>query len=155
MPTAIVSFACGLIFSLGLMISGMTDPVKVLGFLDVLGAWDPTLAFVMIGALAVTAAGFAFAKRRGAPVLAAKNLWPAPKGIDAPLVNGSILFGIGWGLVGLCPGPAIVNLGTFSAGVGLFVVAMVLGMLLQSAWQRRARLAPPAGGAAIAEAADG
>src|SRR6202023_2259157 len=121
----------------------------------VLGAWDPTLAFVMIGALAVTAAGFAFAKRRGAPVLAAKNLWPAPKGIDAPLVNGSILFGIGWGLVGLCPGPAIVNLGTMSAGVALFVVAMVLGMLLQSALQKRARLAPPAGRAARGERGGG
>jgi uncharacterized membrane protein YedE/YeeE len=153
--TVIASFACGLIFGFGLLISGMTDPMKVLGFLDILGPWDPTLAFVMIGALAVSAAGFAFAKRRGAPILASRNLWPALTNIDAPLVAGSILFGIGWGLVGLCPGPAIVNLGTLSARVVLFVVAMALGMMLQEAWQKRARQAAPPDRAAIAEAVDG
>jgi uncharacterized membrane protein YedE/YeeE len=153
--TAIASFGCGLIFGFGLLISGMTDPVKVLGFLDILGPWDPTLAFVMVGALAVSSIGFAFARHRGAPVLASQCLWPARRSIDAALVTGSILFGIGWGLVGLCPGPAIENLATLSPHVVLFVVAMMLGMLLQDAWQRRARVARPPVGAAMAEAADG
>jgi hypothetical protein len=153
--TVIASFLCGLIFGFGLLISGMTDPMKVLGFLDILGPWDPTLAFVMIGAVAVSAAGFAFAKRRAAPVLASQTLWPARRSIDAPLVAGSILFGIGWGLVGLCPGPAIENLGTLSPRVVLFVVAMALGVMLQEAWQRRARVVRPRDGAAIAETVDG
>jgi uncharacterized protein len=154
--TAIASLVCGLIFGFGLLISGMTDPVKVLGFLDVLGLWDPTLAFVMLGALAVSSAGFAFARYRGAPVLASQCQWPARRSIDASLVAGSILFGIGWGLVGLCPGPAIVNLGTLSAPVVLlFVVAMLLGMMLQEAWQRLARAARRPVGAAVAEAVDG
>ena len=152
--TAIASLVCGLIFGFGLLISGMTDPVKVLGFLDILGPWDPTLAFVMIGALAVSAAGFAFARHRGAPVLASQCLWPARKSIDASLVTGSILFGIGWGLVGLCPGPAIENLGTLSPQVILFVAAMMLGMVLQEAWQRLSRVARPVG-APVAEAVDG
>jgi hypothetical protein len=153
--TAIASFACGLIFGFGLLISGMTDPVKVLGFLDILGPWDPTLAFVMLGALAVSSAGFAFAKYRGAPVLASQCLWPERRSIDASLVTGSVLFGIGWGLVGLCPGPAIENLATLSPRVVLFVVAMVLGMMLQEAWQRLARVARQPVGAAIVEAVDG
>jgi uncharacterized membrane protein YedE/YeeE len=151
----IASFACGLIFGFGLLISGMTDPVKVLGFLDILGPWDPTIGFVMVGALAVSAAGFAVAKHRGAPVLASQCLWPVRRSLDASLVTGSILFGIGWGLVGLCPGPAIENLATLSPRVVLFVVAMVLGMMLQETWQRLARAAPPPVGAAIAEAVDG
>jgi len=153
--TAIASFACGLIFGFGLLISGMTDPVKVLGFLDILGPWDPTLAFVMVGALAVSSAGFAFAKHRGAPVLASQCLWPERKSIDASLVTGSVLFGIGWGLVGLCPGPAIENLATLSPRVVLFVATMLLGMMLQEVWQRHARGARPPGGAAVEEAVDG
>jgi hypothetical protein len=153
--TVIASFLCGLIFGFGLLISGMTDPMKVLGFLDILGPWDPTLAFVMIGAVAVSAAGFAFARRRGTPDLASQTVWPAQGRIDASLVAGSVLFGIGWGLVGLCPGPAIENLGTLSPRVVLFVVAMALGMMLQGAWQRRARVVRPRDGAAIAEAVDG
>ena len=86
MPLIAASFACGLIFGAGLLISGMTQPEKVLGFLDIFGAWDATLAFVMAGAVAVTAAGFALARRRGAPVLAATALWPSRNDIDAPLV---------------------------------------------------------------------
>jgi len=153
--TAIASFACGLIFGFGLLISGMTDPVKVLGFLDILGPWDPTLAFVMVGALAVSSAGFAFARHRGAPVLASQCLWPERRSIDASLVIGSVLFGIGWGLVGLCPGPAIENLATLSPPVVLFVATMLLGMMLQEAWHRLAHVARPPVGAAIPEAADG
>lgn len=137
MLIVIASFVCGLIFGFGLLISGMTDPMKVLGFLDILGHWDPTLALVMTGALAVSGIGFAFARRRGAPVLASQSLWPTRSDIDAPLVTGSVLFGIGWGLVGLCPGPALENLVTLSPRVIVFVAAMALGMILQEAWQKR------------------
>jgi uncharacterized membrane protein YedE/YeeE len=132
-----VSFACGLVFGIGLLISGMTDTGKVLGFLDIFGAWDATLAFVMAGAVAVTGLGFALARRRGAPVLAARNLWPTRKDIDAALVIGATLFGIGWGLVGLCPGPALVNLAGLGLPVIVFVVAMAAGMLGHDAWSTR------------------
>lgn len=155
MVTAIVSFVCGLIFGFGLLISGMTDPQKVLGFLDVFGRWDPTLVFVMAGAVGVSFAGYAVARRRGAPVLAARFGWPTPKAIDAPLIGGAALFGIGWGLVGICPGPALVNLGTLSPRVAVFVAAMVLGILLQDVWQRYGRTAVRIDGAPQAEAADG
>jgi uncharacterized membrane protein YedE/YeeE len=154
MVIAIASFACGLIFGFGLLISGMTDPVKVLGFLNVLGPWNPTLGFVMVGALAVAAIGFAMARRRGAPILASQSQWPTRRDIDASLVTGSILFGVGWGLVGLCPGPAIENLATLSPQVILFVVAMTLGMVLEMAWQKRPRVSP-ARDTAPAEAIDG
>jgi uncharacterized protein len=129
MAVLVASFACGLVFGIGLLISGMTDPTKVLGFLDLFGAWDATLAFVMAGAVAVSSAGFALARRRGAPVLTAKSLWPSRSDIDASLVIGSALFGLGWGLVGLCPGPALVNLAGLSLPVIVFVVAMAAGML--------------------------
>src|SRR5215207_4912409 len=117
MPTALAAFACGLVFGFGLMISGMTQPSKVLGFLDIFGRWDPTLAFVMAGALAVTFAGYALARRRAAPVVAA-----------------SALFGAGWGLVGLCPGPAIENLATASPRMVAFVVAMGVAMVAHDLW---------------------
>lgn len=155
MTTAIASFICGLIFGCGLLISGMTDPIKVLGFLDVLGRWDPTLAFVMIGALAVSAVGFAFVQRRTAPILATHSLWPTRTDIDAPLVSGSILFGTGWGLVGLCPGPALENLATLSPRVIVFVVAMSLGMILQAVWQRRKRASRQPDDAVLSTAPDG
>lgn len=140
MPLVFVSFACGLVFGIGLLISGMTDTGKVLGFLDIFGAWDATLAFVMAGAVAVTGLGFALARRRGAPVLAATNLWPTRKDVDAPLVIGATLFGIGWGLVGLCPGPALVNLAGLGLPVIVFVVAMAVGMLGHDAWSTRRTL---------------
>src|ERR1700687_55824 len=98
----IASLLCGLMFGAGLLISGMVQPTKVLGFLDVFGAWDPSLAVVMIAALVVSVPGFMLAKRRERPVLAMQSLWPTKMGIDRPLVIGSALFGIGWGLVGLC-----------------------------------------------------
>jgi uncharacterized membrane protein YedE/YeeE len=141
MTTVIVSFVCGLVFGFGLLISGMTDPVKVLGFLDVLGPWDPTLVFVMAGAAGISAAGYTAARLVGAPLLAAQSMWPTLKNIDAPLIGGAVLFGIGWGLVGICPGPALVNLGTLSPRVAVFVVAMVLGILLHDAWRRLGRAA--------------
>jgi hypothetical protein len=129
MPVIVACFGCGLIFGTGLLISGMTQPEKVLGFLDIFGAWDATLAFVMAGAVAVTAAGFALARRRGTPVLAPKQLWPVRSDIDLPLVAGAVLFGIGWGLIGVCPGPALVNLAGLSLPIVIFVVTMTLGMI--------------------------
>lgn len=140
MPLVLVSFASGLVFGIGLLISGMTDTGKVLGFLDIFGAWDATLAFVMAGAVAVTSIGFTLARRRGAPLLAAQNLWPTRNDIDAPLVIGATLFGIGWGLVGLCPGPALVNLAGLGLPVIVFVVAMAVGMLGHDAWSTRRTL---------------
>jgi uncharacterized membrane protein YedE/YeeE len=125
----LASFACGLLFGAGLLISGMTDTQKVLGFLDLFGAWDATLAFVMAGAVAVSSVGFALARRRGQPVLALQHLWPTRKDIDTPLVAGSALFGLGWGMIGLCPGPALVNLAGLSVPIIVFVVAMGAGMI--------------------------
>jgi uncharacterized membrane protein YedE/YeeE len=126
---ALASFACGLLFGVGLLISGMTDTQKVLGFLDLFGAWDATLAFVMVGAVAVSSAGFALARQRGQPALAPQHLWPTRKDIDTPLVAGAALFGLGWGLIGLCPGPALVNLAGLSAPIIVFVIAMGAGMM--------------------------
>src|SRR5207253_10860469 len=132
----IAPLLCGLIFGTGLLVSGMVQPTKVLGFLDIFGAWDPSLAVVMATALAVAAPGFLLARRRAQPVLAGQYFWPGKSDIDAPLVLGAGLFGIGWGLVGLCPGPALESLATLSPGVIVFVVAMAAGMMVHGAWQR-------------------
>ena len=138
MRDTLAGLLCGFIFGFGLLISGMMQPTKVLGFLDLFGgAWDPSLAVVMAASLAVAAAGYALARRQGQPLFAAQSLWPTARQVDGPLVTGAVLFGIGWGLVGLCPGPAIENLATGSVRVLVFVVAMVAGMLLQRAWQQR------------------
>jgi uncharacterized protein len=144
----LAGFVCGFIFGLGLLISGMTQPTKVLGFLDLFGAWDPSLAVVMASALAVSGVGFAVVKQR-APLLAPQNQWPTRTDIDRPLLAGSALFGIGWGLVGLCPGPALENLATLSPRVIVFVSAMAAGMLLHDFWktQRFARVAFATAGA--------
>jgi uncharacterized membrane protein YedE/YeeE len=135
---ALASFLCGLIFGSGLMISGMTQPAKVLGFLDIFGPWDPTLAFVMAGALAVSSVGYAMARRQIRPVIAAQHFWPKKTDINRSLVIGSVLFGIGWGLVGLCPGPALENLASLSPRVFVFVIAMIAGMSVFDLWQRQA-----------------
>ncbi len=135
MPLLIASFVCGLLFGAGLLISGMNDPVKVLGFLDLFGAWDATLAFVMAGAVAVSSAGFALARRRGAPLLAQRSFWPSRRDINAPLLIGGGLFGVGWGLIGFCPGPALVNVAGLSLPVLLFVIAMAGGMIGTDLWQ--------------------
>jgi uncharacterized membrane protein YedE/YeeE len=126
---------CGLVFGTGLLISGMVQPGKVLGFLDIFGAWDPSLAVVMASALAVAVPGFMLARIRPRPVLAGQYFWPIKSGIDAPLVVGAGLFGVGWGLVGLCPGPALESLATLSPGVVVFVIAMAGGMLVHDIWQ--------------------
>ena len=133
----VAALLCGLIFGFGLLISGMMQPAKVLGFLDIFGAWDPSLAVVMMAALAVSVPGFAWAKNRGRPVLAVQSAWPTRTEIDRPLVIGAALFGIGWGLVGLCPGPALENLATLSSPVVVCVVAMASGMMLHDFWQTR------------------
>lgn len=137
MPLLLASFVCGLVFGAGLLISGMTQTEKVLGFLDIFGAWDATLAFVMAGAVIVTSIGFALARRRGTPVFAAKLQWPTRNDIDLPLVAGAALFGIGWGLVGLCPGPALVNLAGFGLPIIVFVAAMAAGMLGHDMWHEQ------------------
>ena len=155
MPLIFASFGCGLIFGLGLLISGMTEPEKVLGFLDFFGTWDATLACVMAGAVIVAGAGFALARRRSAPLFAAKFSWPARNDIDAPLVAGSALFGIGWGLSGICPGPALVNLAGLTMPMIVFVAAMVLGMFGYELWQRRKVAGETASEVVAATAADG
>jgi uncharacterized protein len=121
-------FLVGLLFGTGLCLSGMTDPRKVLAFLDLGGGWDPSLAFVMGGAAAVAFVAFRIAARRNASLSGAPFYLPTAKAIDARLIAGSAGFGIGWGLVGLCPGPAIANLGFLEWRAALFVACMILGM---------------------------
>ena len=129
---AAAALASGLVFGLGLAVSGMMNPAKVIGFLDVAGDWDPTLAFVMGGALLVAVPAYRFIPRRGRPVLEEEFALPKKKAIDAPLLGGSALFGGGWGLVGFCPGPAIAALGTGLLPVFAFVAAMLAGMALHA-----------------------
>lgn len=133
----------GLLFGLGLIVSGMVDPAKVLGFLDLAGAWDPSLALVMAGAVAVGAIGFATASRRSRSLLGAPMRLPVSRRVDRRLVLGSATFGAGWGLVGFCPGPALTAAGMAEPKALLFVAAMLTGMGLYEALERR-RLAPPA-----------
>jgi uncharacterized membrane protein YedE/YeeE len=137
---ALASLVCGFVFGWGLFISGMIRPDKVLGFLDVLaipsGNWDPSLAVVMAAALAVTWVGYALARRR-TPIFEMRNQWPEQTSIDRSLVGGSVLFGIGWGLVGLCPGPAIENLASLSPGVIIFIIAMAIGTIGHDFWRAR------------------
>ncbi len=137
----IASLLAGLVFGAGLLISGMVNPTKVLAFLDIFGAWDPSLAVVMVAALAVSAPGFMLANGRSRPLLAAQSVWPTKKQIDRPLFVGAALFGVGWGLVGLCPGPSLESLATLSPGVIAFVAAMAVGMILQNIWQRSRAIA--------------
>jgi uncharacterized membrane protein YedE/YeeE len=124
------ALASGLIFGLGLALSGMLDPARVRGFLDVTGAWDPSLVFVLGGAVTVSGLGYRVSRRRAGPVLAARFDLPARRRIDPPLVAGAALFGIGWGLSGFCPGPAIAALSTGATPVVVFVAAMLAGMAL-------------------------
>lgn len=126
----LVSLLSGLVFGLGLMVSGMADPAKVLGFLDITRLWDPSLAFVMGGAISVGFFAFRMAKKRTRPVCAPDMHLPDAQQIDKRLIGGSALFGLGWGLAGICPGPALVLLGAGIAKGLLFVTAMIAGMLL-------------------------
>jgi uncharacterized protein len=125
-----IAFFAGLVFALGLGLAGMTQPAKIIGFLDVTGAWDPTLAFVMGGAVAVGLVLFHWILKRSAPVLGERFVLPDKKDIDIRLLGGAALFGIGWGLSGYCPGPALVSLVTATPSVLVFVVSMATGIHL-------------------------
>ena len=133
----VVAFVSGLLFAIGLGVAGMTNPNKVLNFLDVFGDWDPSLALVMAGAILVYAPVYRRIKGEAAPKFAERFHWPTKQDVDAKLVVGSILFGIGWGIAGFCPGPAIVAASTGQASTLAFFAAMVLGMLAQGVVARR------------------
>jgi uncharacterized membrane protein YedE/YeeE len=134
MTRIITALLAGLIFGAGLALSGMADPQKVLAFLDLgaiaTGGWDPSLAFVMGGGLIVTLPGFAIARRRNRPVVAETFAWPTASAIDKPLLAGAVLFGIGWGLAGICPGPALTLLALDGTAAIIFFAAMLAGMIL-------------------------
>ena len=153
----LASLVCGFVFGWGLTISGMIQPTKVLAFLDVFGissgAWDPSLAVVMAAGLTVAGIGYKLARRRP-PLFEKESLWPAKKEIDRSLLSGAVLFGVGWGLVGLCPGPAVTNLATLSLPVIVFIIAMAIGMLAYDLWLVRAAV-PAAPKLAGTTAADG
>lgn len=125
--TALLS---GLLFGLGLILSGMTNPAKVLSFLDVAGQWDPSLMFVMLGAISIGFFAFRAVKRRGRTLLSTSLHLPGARTVDLRLILGSLLFGMGWGLAGICPGPGLVMAASGHTGGILFVVAMVLGMFI-------------------------
>jgi uncharacterized protein len=127
----LVAFACGLVFALGLGLSGMTHPQRILGFLDVLGTWDPTLMFTMMGAIGVHMPLSYLVRRRASPVLDSTFHLPTKRELDAPLIVGSAMFGVGWALGGFCPGPAMVSvLGGHRDNV-VFLIALLAGMALQ------------------------
>ena len=140
---AFFSFLAGLVFGLGLIVSGMSDPAKVLGFLDLAGKWDPSLALVMGGAVAVGVIAYALAKHRQTSWLGLPMQIPTATHIDRRLVMGGLLFGVGWGLAGICPGPALVLLGAGSAKGFIFFVAMVVGMGVFDVLQHLAKTPPP------------
>ena len=137
MTTIFTSLFAGMVFGLGLIVSGMANPAKVLGFLDLAGPWDPSLAFVMAGAIAVAAVAFASAKTRTVSVLGADMKLSTSRDIDRRLVIGSVLFGIGWGVAGFCPGPGLVALGMGEIKALVFVVAMLAGMGIFELLERR------------------
>lgn len=134
---AIVALLSGLVFGLGLILSGMGNPAKVQNFLDIGGSWDPSLGLVMGGAIAVGLVAFTWAKRRKTSVLGEPMQLPTSTAVDRKLLTGAALFGAGWGLAGFCPGPAVMNLATLRFEVWLFVAAMLAGMVLQHAWAKR------------------
>jgi len=125
-----IALACGLIFGVGLAVSGMTDTARVIGFLDIFGDWVPDLGFVMGGAVLVTVIVFRFILRRGAPLLANSFSLPSKNTLDNRLLGGAAIFGVGWGLYGYCPGPAISALVYLNTETAIFVIAMLAGMAL-------------------------
>ena len=136
---ALGAFAAGLIFGVGLIVSGMTDPSKVIGFLDLAGRWDPSLAFVMVGAIIVGMVGFGVARKRTAAFLGGAMHLPTARQVDRRLVLGSLVFGAGWALSGFCPGPAIVSLGAGQDKAVVFVIAMIAGMAVYELAEKRGR----------------
>jgi uncharacterized protein len=142
------AFIAGLTFGLGLIVAGMSNPAKILGFLDIAGKWDPSLVLVMAGAIAVGLVAFALARRRTLSVLGLPMQSPSARTLDVRLVGGSLVFGIGWGLAGFCPGPAIVALGAGYSKAAVFVAAMLAGMsIFEWIEHYRARNVAPAPGA--------
>ena len=141
----LVALGSGLLFGLGLTISGMINPAKVLGFLDFAGHWDPSLAFVMAAAIPVAAAGFAVARRCQAPLCATEFLGPTKSKLDSRLAAGAVIFGIGWGLAGYCPGPALASLGLGGWRVLVFVASMLVGMAAFRIWVPGIRHGYPGG----------
>lgn len=133
----VIALVAGLLFGAGLIVSGMANPAKVLGFLDLFGQWDPSLAFVMAGAIAVGVIAFFVARRRGRSWLGTPIQLPSATGVTARLVLGSAVFGIGWGLAGFCPGPALVALGAGVPKAVGFVAAILAGMAVFSWLQRK------------------
>jgi uncharacterized membrane protein YedE/YeeE len=134
-----LALGAGALFGVGLGLSGMTQPPKVIAFLDVTGRWDPSLMFVMMGAIPVYFALQRLIRRRATPIYDAQFHWPDRKTVDRSLLLGSALFGVGWGLGGFCPGPAIVSTGAGGIAAFTFVGAMALGMLLHAATRSRAQ----------------
>jgi len=135
----LASLLAGLVFGLGLIVSGMANPAKVLGFLDLAGAWDPSLALVMGGAIAVGAVAFFVARKRVVSLLGSPMRLPTSRDIDRRLVGGSLLFGIGWGIAGFCPGPGLVALGMGEMKALVFVAAMLAGMGIWELFEARAK----------------
>jgi uncharacterized membrane protein YedE/YeeE len=135
MPAVISALASGLLFGLGLTVSQMINPAKVIGFLEVLGDWDPSLAFVMAAAVPVAALGFVLGSKRAEPFCGYRFNLPTQTTLDGSLVVGAIFFGIGWGLVGYCPGPALAALSAGGSRTVLFVVSMLIGMGAHSSWR--------------------
>lgn len=133
----VFSLLAGIIFGAGLTLSDMVNPARVLNFLDVTGSWDPTLIFVMAGGLAVTTVGYKLIFRNSSPLIEDRFHLPTQRQIDLPLVSGAALFGVGWGLAGICPGPALADLMTLEPKVLIFVAAMLVGMIAVSAWRYR------------------
>ena len=133
---ALIALLAGLIFGLGLLLAGMANPAKVLGFLDLTGTWDPSLALVMVSAIAVAALPFGWAKRQKCSLLGEAMQLPQKRGLDRRLITGSLTFGTGWGIAGICPGPAIVGLGAGFWQAGVFLGAMLTGMIFFEVLER-------------------
>ncbi|HEY6179673.1 MAG TPA: DUF6691 family protein [Kofleriaceae bacterium] len=139
MKGAALAVFAGAVFAIGLAVGGMTIPAKVTGFLDVGGAWDPTLALVMAGAIAVYAPVVRIVRRRHRPLASEQFHWPTPRVIDARLIGGAAIFGVGWGLSGYCPGPALTSIGSGAASALVFVAAMIAGIAVTRAVDRARR----------------
>lgn len=126
----LILLAIGILFGLGLSVSGMINPAKVLNFFDIAGSWDPSLAFVMGGALLIALPGYRWIFRRGRPIIDVDFDLPLKQAVDMRLILGAAIFGLGWGLVGLCPGPALAGIGTGSIDILIFVIALIAGIFL-------------------------
>ena len=153
-PGNIVIFSIGILFSLGLFLSGMTQPEKVIGFLDFLGNWDPSLMMVMLGAVTTYFTLSRFTLKRSTPILAEKFVLPTRVDIDGRLVAGAAMFGFGWGMIGFCPGPALASLVTLNSSVWIFVISMTAGMYVYGTLDSRFKGEPDGGAGALEASAE-